>query len=547
LNNQKSRTYFIDPFGCAKNQVDAETMMAHLDDSGWKAAVDPETADVIIVNSCGFIESAKRESINAVLDWKNKYPDKKVLLAGCLAQRYRAELEESLVEADGFLGCTELDRAPEKAAALLGIGRQEPAAAGAGRLTEPGTATAGKSRPQKPRPISAGERPLLGFAGSAYVKISEGCNNGCSFCAIPLIRGPLRCRAIPDIVEECKLLVARGVKELCLIGQDLASYNPANAARSEHAADGLFVTGAADCSGRAPGPAGPSGLASLLEAIAVLPGDFWVRLLYLHPDHVPLDILDSIAKDKRFLPYFDIPFQHASRPILSAMGRRGDTKTYLALLDAIRARLPDAVIRSTFMVGFPGETEEDFAALLDFQAKARFDWLGVFTFSREEGTAAWSMKNRVNKKTAAQRKALVEEKQMSITEKNMDRFVGRTLDALVEEKIDDDDVPPAGDSPGAAPSAVGGSPDDSAAEHSGLWLGRLFCQAPEVDGAAVISRVSLGGSSAVRPSSWQSPSRQSPSGQSPSGHSPSKHRLRPGDMIRGTVVARAGFDLELRV
>ena len=446
--------YYLDPFGCAKNQVDAEIIMARLNEAGWTGC-SPAEADLIIVNSCGFIEEAKRESINAVIAWKKQYPDKKILLSGCLTERYRNELETSLDEADGFMGLMESDRSAEIAAELFNSPRNKPAIPQrSGRQI--------KFFPKKfQRQGTIGERPLLGFPGSAYVKISEGCNNCCTFCAIPLIRGPLRCRSVSDIVSECKALLSRNVKEICLIGQDLASY---------------------------------AQLAVLLEAIADLKGNFWVRLLYLHPDHFPLDILDVVEKDNRFLPYFDIPIQHASRHILSAMGRNGDGKSYLTLLDKIRSRLPDAVIRSTFLVGFPGETEKDFSLLLDFQKKARFDWLGVFTFSREEGTAAYSMKERVSKKIARERKTIIEELQIPITEKRMNRFIGRTMDVLVEEEAAD-----------------------------GLWLGRAFCQAPEVDGAAVICAPAAT-PGVVEPDT-----------------------VKPGALIQGTVVAQRGFDLEVRV
>jgi ribosomal protein S12 methylthiotransferase len=438
--------YFLDPFGCAKNQVDAEIMMLSLNNALWISVDNPSSADLIIVNSCGFIEKAKRESINAVIAWKKRYPEKKILLAGCLTERYRVELEESLTEADGFLGCNELDCAPEKAAKFFSSKTAE--------LKKAGFSASRTVQPE----CGSGLRPLLGFPGSAYVKISEGCSNNCSFCAIPLIRGPLRCRPVSGIVEECRQLLERGVKELCLIGQDLASYHS---------------------------------LADLLNSILALHGDFWVRLLYLHPDHFPLDILDNIANDRRVLPYFDIPFQHASPRILSLMGRKGETKSYLRLLKSIRAKLPDAVIRSTFLVGFPGETEDDFNMLLDFQRQACFDWLGVFVFSREEGTAAYSMKGRVAKKTAAKRKLFIEEKQIPITEEKINRFIGRTMDVLVEESVDT------------------------------LWLGRLFCQAPEVDGATVIRRSDIKTDTQITA------------------------KTAPGDMIRGTVVARVGFDLEV--
>ncbi|MDR1252129.1 MAG: 30S ribosomal protein S12 methylthiotransferase RimO [Treponema sp.] len=441
--------YFLDPFGCAKNQVDAEHMMAHLDSAGWAAAPDAEAADLIIVNSCGFIESAKQESINAVLGWHRQYPDKKIILAGCLSQRYANELSGSLPEADGLFGNTAIAGIVDAASRALGL------------KTKPGKASAAFSR------------PLLSPSGSAYVKISEGCNNHCSFCAIPLIRGGLRSRSVQDILEECRGLLDRGVRELCVIGQDTGSFGTDRSA--------------------------VSALPALLEAIASLAGRFWVRLLYIHPDHFPLPILDIIEQDARFLPYFDIPFQHASPKILSAMNRRGTAESYLALLETIRRRLPGAVIRSTFLLGFPGETDEDFAALLDFQEKARADWLGCFSYSREEGTAAYAMKGRVLKKTALERKRIIEERQIPITEKNMERFVGRTMDLLVEEQFEN-------------PTADTGIGDES------LFLGRLYCHAPEVDGAAVI--VSDKESAA---------------------------KLKPGDMVSGKIIARRGFDLELRI
>jgi ribosomal protein S12 methylthiotransferase len=432
LNNSGLR-YFLDPFGCAKNQVDAEHIMASLNQAGWVSVSEPDEADLIVVNSCGFIKEAKLESINAVLAWKKQYPGKKILLTGCLVQRYGDELKESLTEADGFAGCD----APLRAADI---------AAGLFNLPAPANPAAG---------CSAGMRPLLSFPGSAYVKIAEGCNNRCSYCAIPVIRGPLKCRAIPDIIEECKRLLARGVKELCLIGQDIASFTPS--------------------------------LLALLKAIAAIPGDFWVRLLYLHPDHFPLEILPLFKEDSRFLPYFDIPVQHASSRLLSLMGRRGGGETYLKLFDSIRAALPDAMIRSTFLTGFPGETEKDFKELLAFQKQAEFDWLGVFAYSREEGTPAYDMKHRVPAFIARRRKAIAETSQIPITEAKMNRFVGREMDVLIEEAVGE------------------------------FWLGRLFCHAPEVDGTAVV--------------------RVNPAIPPPA----------PGDLLRGRVISRAGFDLEVHI
>lgn len=439
--------------------------MAHLDNAGWAAAEDAEAADLIIVNSCGFIESAKRESINAVLLWRKRWPGKKILLAGCLSYRYAGELAGALPEADVIFGGADTAGIVDAAARCCGL-----------------TAARGKKAGEP----AASARPLLSLPGSAYVKISEGCNNRCSFCAIPLIRGALRSRPIDAILEECRGLLLRGVRELCVIGQDIGSFGT-------------------DGRGGATGPDGAmSGLPALLEAIASLEGRFWVRLLYMHPDHFPLGILDIMARDGRFLPYFDIPFQHASPKILSAMNRRGTAESYLALLETIRGRLPAAVIRSTFLLGFPGETDGDFVRLLDFQEKARADWLGCFTYSREEGTAAYTMKGRVSQKTALERKRIIEERQVPITGRNMDRFVGKTLDVLLEEPFEN---PQAGAFDGG----------------ENLWLGRLYCQAPEVDGAAVII--------------CAEPDIRSRTGA----------KLRQGAWASGKITARRGFDLEVRL
>ena len=424
-------TYFLDPYGCAKNQVDAENMMSILNETGWAEAGDAENADLIIVNSCGFIESAKKESINAVLGWRRLYPEKKILLAGCLAQRYAKELQEILPEADGFFGIDDPGGISRAIAKAIGFD----------------VAKTFKDTDDTRRvEISPGSRPLLSLPGSAYVKISEGCDNRCSFCAIPLIRGGLKSRTRQDIIDESKALLDRGIKELCLIGQDTGSY-------------GLDL-GAVDSS-----TGFGDGLPGLMESLSELEGDFWVRLLYIHPDNFPLSILDIMERDKRFLPYFDIPFQHASEKILKAMNRRGTAESYLELIKTLRRRLEDAVIRTTFMTGFPGETEEDFALLLDFQKKAALDWMGCFAYSREENTAAYKMKGRVTKKTATERKRMLEEAQIRISEKQMNRFIGRTLDVLVEEKFE---------------------PQDPSAGETSLYLGRLPCQAPEVDGSTVI-------------------------------------------------------------
>jgi ribosomal protein S12 methylthiotransferase len=441
-------------------------MMAYLNDAGWSVAPDAADADLIIVNSCGFIESAKQESINAVLGWRKLYPGKKILLAGCMAQRYAKELAEALPEADGFFGTGDISKIADTANSLWAVHEEF-------LTTEDTEDTEDTEKEQIIVPKlrvtpcnsvvnSFSSRPLLSLPGCAYVKISEGCDNRCSFCAIPLIRGSLCCRGLTDIVDECKGLLARGIKELCIIGQDIGSYR-----------------------------SGDSGLPELLAAIAELTGDFWVRLLYIHPDHFPAGILDLMEKDPRFLPYFDIPFQHGSKKTLSAMNRRGDAEAYIALAETIRRRLPGAVIRTTFLAGFPGETEDDFALLTDFQKKLRPDWAGCFAYSREEDTPAYSMKAQVPKRTAARRKRDIEERQVQITEKSMERFVGKTFNVLFEEHF--------------------------SGKGEEIWLGRLYCHAPEVDGAAVITGLAPG----------------------------TEHKA--GDMLPCRVIARRGIDLEVEI
>ena len=322
--------FWIDRHGCAKNDVDGEEIVARLESAGHSFASRAADADLVIVNTCGFIEDAKKESIEAVVAIKAAYPEKRVLVAGCLAQRYASELAAELPEADGVVGNADLSAVLSAAEATL----------------------AGE------RPVVVPEAsPSIGtvrrvrrfdFPGTAHVKVTEGCSNFCAFCAIPLIRGALRSRPLDEVVFECADLLAQDVRdgnrardgnrvrELVLIGQDLGSY------------------------GR--DLAGVSLLPELLERLTRLEGDFALRTLYIHPDNFPERILPIMASDRRLVPYLDLPFQHASARILGAMNRRGDAETYLGLLERIRAALPDAAIRSTFLVGFPGETDEDFAA-----------------------------------------------------------------------------------------------------------------------------------------------------------------------------------------
>jgi ribosomal protein S12 methylthiotransferase len=410
-------TFTIESLGCAKNQVDSEQLIAHLERSGLEWVAEPERAEAVIVNTCGFITSAKEESIRIALELKSRFPGKKVLLAGCLVARYGEQLARALGELDGFVGL----RDPQGLERLLLAGDSR-AEAG----TSPGAASSERT---------AAGRHLLSYPGSAYLKIAEGCGNRCSYCAIPLIRGPLASRPLAEVVREARGLLGAGVRELVLIAQDLASY-------------GMDRREAA--------------LPRLLRELLALPGEFWLRCLYIHPDHFPEELL-GLAADPRLLPYFDLPFQHASPAVLRRMGRKGSAESHLALLGRIREALPRAVLRSTFLVGFPGESDRDFRLLLDFQRRAELDWAGFFAYSREEGTAAFNLGPRVPARTAEARRRELEQAQEAITAQRLERHVGSELEVLVEEPVQ-------------------GQP---------LALGRAYLQAPEVDGLVVLKAAGL--------------------------------------------------------
>ncbi len=448
--------FYIDAHGCAKNQVDGEEIAALLEGRGHVWVQTAEEADLLLVNSCGFIDDAKKESIDAVLGWKNRYPDKKVLLMGCLAQRYAKDLAENLSEADGIVGNARLSDAVEAVEALA-AGSRPVIARPAGddghmrdRLNGPenrgnntGDDNTGDRSPASPEERQIRRTRFMDYPGTAHVKITEGCSNCCAYCAIPLIRGPLHSRPVPEVLDECSWLIGQGIKELNLVGQDLGSYG------RDLGQEGRQLRG-------------ERLLPSLLAGLSKLKGDFRVRILYIHPDFFPEEILPIIRDDPRLLPYFDIPFQHASARILKAMNRHGTAQSYLELIGRIRDVLPDAALRTTFLVGFPGETDDDFEELRTFQSKVCFDWLGAFTYSREEGTPACSMKGQVSKHKAELRKSVIEEAQEAISAERLKRFVGRELEVLVEE-----------------PFAKTEGEED-------LSLGRAWLQAPDVDGLTVL-------------------------------------------------------------
>ncbi len=468
--------FFLDQRGCAKNQVDGELIISNLLKEGWEQAESADQADLIIINSCGFIESAKKESLDALLGARKKYADKKIILAGCLAQRYAKIFKDELPEADGIFGNGDLSRV----------------AAFAKKIVK------GKRAVDTPeqKGVSCGERlKLLSYKNSAYVKITEGCSNHCSFCAIPLIRGELRSRPAADIVAEIKALLKRGVFEINLIGQDLAAYGTEGAAaeivskpktgagKAETAGKTETAGGKTASESKTKKRGGLSPLAALLKKISAIKGAFWIRLLYIHPDHFNPDILEVLKNDARILPYFDIPFQSGDDGVIRAMNRKNSAAYYKRLVKKIRSDFPAAALRTTFLAGFPGETEEAAANTLDFLNAIQPDWSGAFAYSREDDTPAALMKKQVSKKSAAARVKALQDAQEKITQK---RLAGRVLknkkrleyDVLVEEIVDN---PRKGSQ--SQEAAASGADDSSGASYA---IGRAWFQAPEVDGNIVI-------------------------------------------------------------
>lgn len=442
---------YIENLGCAKNQVDAEVMLDSLRETGeWEYCELPEDADLIIINTCGFIEPAREESLNTLFGFRVRYPEKKIIMAGCLSERYGRQISGELIEADGFFGNMNLSKIALFARQVM-----------EGQRTE--------LYPDLPDREYFTRKQLFSFPGSGYLKISEGCSHHCRYCAIPLIRGDLRSRPFDEIVSDAKNLISQGVVEINLIAQDLAAYGT-------------------DSSGGRGSPGNPENgqFLDLLETLSSLEGNHVIRMLYIHPDDFPTELPRLVNARANILPYFDIPFQHAAIPILHGMGRMGSSGQYLDLIGDIRETLPDAVIRSTFMLGFPGEKRKHIDELLGFVEKAQLDWAGIFIYSPEEGTPAFGERTASAHKRAASRaegwKQELEHLQNSITEKQLDRWVGREFDVLIEEKIEQED----------------------------LLIGRMFAQAPEVDGSTVVLTDSG----------------------------------KPGDIIRCGIRRRVGIDLE---
>ncbi|SNR81576.1 30S ribosomal protein S12 methylthiotransferase RimO [Desulfurobacterium atlanticum] len=366
--------------GCPKNHVDTELMVGFLKATGDVIFVDRvEDADIVIVNTCGFIRSAKEESIDEILtavEEKKRNPEKKVVVAGCLYQRYREELKKELPEVDVFIGVDELEKSVEK---ILNK----------------------RFQPDKPFLY----REILTLPHFAYLKISEGCSNNCSYCAIPIIRGPLRSRPADEIVEEAKLLAKKGIKELYVVAQDTTAYG--------------FDRGEKDA------------LVRLLKRLEKVKGIEWIRLMYTYPTHVSKDLIGLIAESEKIVNYIDVPFQHVSDKVLMSMGRKYSYSYIDELIDKLREKIPDVAIRSSFIVGFPTETEKDFEQLISFLKRKKLDWAGFFKYSREEGTSAYNLGD-LPEDVKDSRLNFIEDVQYAIFEENSQKLVGKEFTLLVD-------------------------------------------------------------------------------------------------------------------
>lgn len=397
--------------GCAKNQVDAEMLLYTLKNRGFIIVNDPADADAVIVNTCGFIESAKQESINEIIELgklKDEGKIKAIIVTGCLAQRYKS-ISEQLYEVDS----------------VIGIGANETIADIVLKTLDGQKC---ESFPDKVCLPLEGGRILSTPPYTAYLKIAEGCDNRCSYCAIPMIRGRFRSRNIEDVVKEAEGLAERGVKELNVIAQDTTRFGEDKY--------------------------GKPMLAEFLRRLCRIDGFKWIRVLYCYPDRITDELIDTIASEDKIVKYMDIPLQHCNKDILRRMNRHGDRESLTALMNKIKDKIPNVIFRSTFITGFPGETEEQFNELAEFAADMKFQRLGCFAYSPEEDTKAAEMPDQIDEEIKQKRADIIMEHQQQVMAEYCESLVGKEIEVLVEGF-------------------------DKLAE---CFFGRSYADAPEVDG-----------------------------------------------------------------
>jgi ribosomal protein S12 methylthiotransferase len=418
------KTVHFVSLGCAKNRVDSEVMLGLLGRGGYEVVAEPERASVIVVNSCSFIGEAKQESIDTILEMASYKTDgacTKLVVTGCLSQRYADQLASELPEVDHFLGSADFARLPE----VLEPARGAPAP----RLVVAGTPEY-LYDDQSPRRLST-------VAGSAYLKIAEGCDRPCAFCIIPALRGPQRSRTIDSVVREAEQLVASGVVELNLVAQDLTKYGDDLAAGEDQPR-----------------------LAALLRRLARVAGLRWIRLHYAYPSALTDELIEVIAQEPTLCSYVDVPIQHIDDEVLKRMRRGYGAKLVRERIERLRSRVPDVVLRTTFIVGHPGETEAAFGALCDFVREAEFDRVGVFRYSREDGTVSALLPGRVEAVDVRKRHTELMKLQRTISRRRQRRWAGQELEVLVEGPSEESDL---------------------------LWEGRHWGQAPEIDGKTYLA------------------------------------------------------------
>lgn len=373
--------------GCSKNLVDTEMMIGLFKNNNFKIVNNPKEAEIIVINTCGFIEPAKQEAINTILEM-SEYKNKKckyLIAMGCLVERYKKDLQKLLPEVDLFLSIKEYEKAWDEISKLINIPEE-------GKYT---------NMEYLEREISTGNN-------MAYLKIAEGCSNRCTYCAIPAIRGPFESRKIEDVLEEAEQLAKKGVKELVVIAQDTTKY-------------GIDLYG-------------KPRLAELLEKLCKIEGLKWIRFLYAYPETITDELIDVVKNNEKICNYFDIPIQHISNPVLKKMNRKSNEESIKELIKKIRKEIPNVIIRTSLIVGFPGETQEDFEKLCEFIKTAKFDRMGAFTYSKEDGTPAERLPNQIHGNTKKARYNKIMKIQKEISDQKGKEKIGKTYEVLVENK-----------------------------------------------------------------------------------------------------------------
>ena len=373
--------------GCSKNLVDTEMMIGLFKNNNFKIVNNPKEAEIIVINTCGFIEPAKQEAINTILEM-SEYKNKKckyLIAMGCLVERYKKDLQKLLPEVDLFLSIKEYEKAWDEISKLINIPEE-------GKYT---------NMEYLEREISTGNN-------MAYLKIAEGCSNRCTYCAIPAIRGPFESRKIEDVLEEAEQLAKKGVKELVVIAQDTTKY-------------GIDLYG-------------KPRLAELLEKLCKIDGFKWIRFLYAYPETITDELIDVVKNNEKICNYFDIPIQHISNPVLKKMNRKSNEESIKELIKKIRKEIPNVIIRTSLIVGFPGETQEDFEKLCEFVKTAKFDRMGAFTYSKEDGTPAERLPNQIHGNTKKARYNKIMKIQKEISDQKGKEKIGKTYEVLVENK-----------------------------------------------------------------------------------------------------------------